>query len=271
MLLLWRRLLYAYSFALFGFLCLIFCPFVLPLALLPARWSRKCRGLTRTITHKTFVFVRWHCNLSGFASMHLSDRSEGRRGLLLVANHLSMFDIVLLFSYFKNIHTLVNAKFTRNPLLWPIIRAAGYIPLRTDSPEDGSLAYEQLRELLRSGQHLVLFPEGTRSASGQLGPLKKGPFRLASELQIPITPIFFTCNQPFLNRRAFVPREPGGVKLEAYLMPQLDHGLDFKAQDVQRDFLSAYEAFIHSPLALSWNRACGVSNSPSSKEAHRVS
>jgi 1-acyl-sn-glycerol-3-phosphate acyltransferase len=168
-----------------------------------------------------------------------------------------MFDIVLLFSYFPDIHTLVNAKFLNNPLLWPIIRACGYVSLRTESAGDGYRAFDALAEILRSGGQLVLFPEGTRSSDGRLGPLKNGPFRLAADFQIPITPLLFTCNQPFLNRQAFFPREPGCVRLNAYIKPALrpTSGQPIEAKEARQDFIRAYEDFIRSDQVLAWNRA----------------
>ncbi len=252
---LWRWILYLYSFGLFGLLCMLFIPLALPLAMAPSRWRESSQALARGIAHRAFIFVRWHCHISGFASMRLVDhtKGEGARAQLLLANHLSMFDIVLIFSYFPDIYTLVNAKFMGNPLLQPIIRACGYIPLRTNHPEDGVAAYEKLFGVLHAGHRVVLFPEGTRSADGNLGPLKRGPFRLAADLQIPITAVFFTCNQGFLTRGSFIPKLPGPVCLEAHIMGRLDRSHDSKA--LQAAFIKAYESFISGEDVLQWNRS----------------
>lgn len=252
-----RTVIYGYGFFVFGLMCFCFLPIVLPLAFLPARVRKPLQRWIRAITHLSFVFVRWHCKLTGFATMKLFDQSRGDMSPLLVANHLSMFDIVLLFSYFPDIHTLVNAKFMSNPLLWPIIRACGYVALRTDSAAEGYQAYRELAAMLEAGERLVLFPEGTRSSDGRLGPLKSGPFRLAAELKIPMTPVFFTCNQPFLNRHSFIPREPGPVLLYAYIGPALRPATDqdMDAKSARTDFMQAYEAFTRSDLALAWNKA----------------
>ncbi len=258
---------YCYGFFVFGLMCFLFMPITLPLALFPESMRRRVQPLIRAITHKAFIFVRWHCQVTGFARMELHDLSQGHDTQLLVANHISMFDIVLLFAFFPDIHTLVNAKFLNNPLLWPIIRSCGYISLRTDRPDEGFRTFQEMMEILQAGGRLVLFPEGTRSSDGRLGPLKNGPFRLAADSQIPITPVFFTSNQPFLNRRAFFPREKGPVLLRAYIMPacRMQAGEWQDARAARAEFIRAYEEFVRSDLALDWNRAGAVPISSSSQ------
>ena len=253
----WRKILYAYSFGVFGVLCLLLTPFAFPLALLPKGLRKPFQKVIRRITYMGFGFVRWHCHITGFASMRFIDHSGGRSSRLLVANHLSMFDIVLLFSFLPHVQTLVHAKFASNPLLWAIIRTCGYIPIQPTSSAEGVQAYQLLRESLLENHTLVLFPEGTRSEDGRLGPMKKGPFRLAAELQIPISPVFFTCTQPFLNRRAFVPREPGPVVLEAHVYPPLEplEGRPLDAAEMRLAFEKAYADFICSDQVLAWNRS----------------
>lgn len=253
----WKRrvILYLYSFAFFAFICLLFVPIALPSALAPQSLRRRLEPLARRIAHQVFAFVRWHCRLSGFATMRLIDHRQGSQSRLWIANHLSMFDIVLLFSFVPGIQTLVNAKFFANPLLWPLIRATGYIPLRVDRPADGVRAFTELEECLSRGQTVVIFPEGTRSADGRLGPMKKGPFRLATDHGIQPNFVFFTCNQPFLNRAAFFPKKAGPVILEAHLYaaPAASEGDSWLSV-----FLEEYKKFTGSRDALAWNRAEGL-------------
>ncbi|MBC7531477.1 MAG: 1-acyl-sn-glycerol-3-phosphate acyltransferase [Oligoflexus sp.] len=249
-----RVALYLYSFAVFGLMCVLFLPVAVPVSLLPKSWRLKCRPWVRTIVQKGFTFIRWHCRVTGFATMKVIDHRGDRRSPLMIANHLSMFDIVLLFGFMPGIQTLVNSKFAMNPLLRPTIQAAGYIPLDVKRPLDGVRAFEELEKSLGAGEEVALFPEGTRSETGQLSTLKKGPFRLAEELGIAPGYIFFTCNQPFLNRAAFFPRSGGEVVLEAHLFPPSEDLLGQDAEAWKKDFIAKYQSFQKSSLALTWNR-----------------
>jgi 1-acyl-sn-glycerol-3-phosphate acyltransferase len=70
-----------------------------------------------------------------------------------------------------------------------MLRMSGDIPIRRGDPESGGEALARAREYLARGMNVMLFPEGTRSATGKLLPFKSGAFRLALEAQVPVLPI----------------------------------------------------------------------------------
>ena len=59
---------------------------------------------------------------------------------------------------------------------------------------------EPVTELLHSGVSVLVAPEGTRSRTGELGPFKKGPFRMAMEANVPIVPIVIRNADQVANR-----------------------------------------------------------------------
>lgn len=250
----WRVLIYLYGFFVFGLLCLLSLPLGLPLALLPLQWRRRLHPFTRHVVYQGFRFVRWHCRNTGFATMTLIDHREGPKSSLLIANHISMFDIVMLFGLIDGVQTLVHAKFAQNPLLWSTVRAGTYIPIDPSKPIDGLRAFEELEYSLKAGQTVALFPEGTRSKTGGLGRLKMGPFRLASDLKLVPDFIFFTSNQAFLNPAAFFPRGRGMVRLEAHIVSGDQALLAGDEKSWQDHFLQKYSDFVRSDLALAWTR-----------------
>ncbi|MBC7659154.1 MAG: 1-acyl-sn-glycerol-3-phosphate acyltransferase [Chitinophagaceae bacterium] len=252
-----RVALYLYSFFIFGLMCILFLPLVLPVAILPRVLREKRHVAVRKIVQLGFAFIRWHCRMTGFGTMKIIDHREDKKSPLLIANHISMFDIVLLFGFVPGIQTLVNSKFVRNPLLWPTITAAGYIPVNLQRPLDGARAFEALGSSLQRGEAVVLFPEGTRSVTGDLATLKKGPFRLAEDLGMTPDYVFFTSNQAFLNRAAFFPKGAEGVILEAHLFNSSDGSHIRSAKAWQSDFIKRYKDFQASDRALAWNRTKG--------------
>ncbi|MCX6128254.1 MAG: lysophospholipid acyltransferase family protein [Proteobacteria bacterium] len=258
----WRKLgrilIYGQGFAIFGLMCLAYLPLVSLIGILPKALQKKFIPTSRKLCHFGFRYVRWHCHYSGFVDMRCFNPHQVKAGQLLLANHLSMFDIVLLFSYFPNLNTLINSRICRHPLLGAIIRSCGYISLDLSDPIDGMRGFRALEEALKQGQQVVIFPEGTRSSTGQLGSLKNGPFRLAAMTSRSVTPIFFTSNQAFLNLAAFIAKEPGSTQLYAYIQAPLNcsnlNDRKREAQFLQSDFTEAYFRFIQSTEVLNWNR-----------------
>jgi len=110
---------------------------------------------------------------------------------ILIANHQSNFDIFALLSALpSSIRFVSKQELARIPLLAQAMRSAGHVFIdrgdRRGSVVEMRAAAERMRE-----EHfcLGLFPEGTRSTDGRLGPFKKGSFVLAIETQLPIVPV----------------------------------------------------------------------------------
>jgi 1-acyl-sn-glycerol-3-phosphate acyltransferase len=66
---------------------------------------------------------------------------------------------------------------------------AGFVPLERANRGQSLPAIEQAAEALRAGNSFLIFPEGTRSRTGELLPFKKGGFIMALKGQAPIVPV----------------------------------------------------------------------------------
>jgi 1-acyl-sn-glycerol-3-phosphate acyltransferase len=110
------------------------------------------------------------------------------RSAVVVCNHLSYIDSIFLISLFKHHSTIVKARLFGMPILGLLLRLSGYIP----SEGKGALVARMMRRLetlgpeLSQGANLIVFPEGTRSRSGVLGPFQPGAFKLARMFRLPI-------------------------------------------------------------------------------------
>jgi 1-acyl-sn-glycerol-3-phosphate acyltransferase len=123
------------------------------------------------------------------------DALREERGLVVVANHPSMLDAMILVAHLPRSACIMKASLMRNPLLGPGARLARYI--RNDSTF--GMVKCAVRDLAAGGQ-LVLFPEGTRTTRSPLNPFQ-GTFTLiARRAQAPIQTVFIDTDSPYLGK-----------------------------------------------------------------------
>ena len=117
----------------------------------------------------------------------LADRQEG---VVLVANHTSLLDINAAFAASPTpIVFLSKASVRKVPLLGKLNELAGTVFVERGNRASSEKAVNQLTETLKQGRSVLVFPEGTRSANGELRPFKKGAFHLAQAAGSPIVPM----------------------------------------------------------------------------------
>jgi 1-acyl-sn-glycerol-3-phosphate acyltransferase len=113
-----------------------------------------------------------------------------RRGkLILAANHVSGYDPFVIGSLVpRALYFLAKRELFRNPLLGAVLHVLLHaIPV--DRRDIGRTTIRHLNELLAAGEAILLFPEGTRSRSGQIGEGKSGVGMLAAANQADILPV----------------------------------------------------------------------------------
>jgi 1-acyl-sn-glycerol-3-phosphate acyltransferase len=121
-------------------------------------------------------------------------RVEGRERLprgaaVLVANHLSILDILALYALFRQFKWVAKAELFRIPVVGWNMALNGYVPVRRGDPESARRMMDRCRRHLERGSPVLFFPEGTRSPDGRLRAFKDGAFRLAHEVGCPVVPI----------------------------------------------------------------------------------
>jgi 1-acyl-sn-glycerol-3-phosphate acyltransferase len=111
---------------------------------------------------------------------------------VMAANHASFFDIMALLG-----HLPVNPKFVAKkelfsvPIFGPAIRAAGHVRLDRQHLKEAFGAYDVAARRIRDERlHVLVYPEGTRTRTGEMLPFKKGPFVLAIACGAPVVPVY---------------------------------------------------------------------------------
>jgi 1-acyl-sn-glycerol-3-phosphate acyltransferase len=95
---------------------------------------------------------------------------------------------------------LYKAELRRLPILVWVFDAAGFVPLERAKKEQSWPAVERAAEALRDGNSFFIFPEGTRSRTGELLPFKKGGFVMALKAQAPIVPVAIVGGQSAMRK-----------------------------------------------------------------------
>ncbi len=109
-----------------------------------------------------------------------------RRGpAVLIANHTSFVDILVMLMVHPRTIMLTNRWVWNSPFFGAFVRFTGFVR----SEDDIATNTERVRDAVRRGWNLVVFPEGTRSRDGSIGRFHKGAFHIAQELQLPIVPV----------------------------------------------------------------------------------
>lgn len=122
-----------------------------------------------------------------------------RPGLVIVANHPTLIDVVCLLGIIPAASTVVKSSLLKNPFTKAPIRAAGYI-----SNDAGPDALDSFREELEAGSSFLIFPEGTRTPMnlppGTHPRIHRGVAALAIQTQKPLTPVRITASPRWLTK-----------------------------------------------------------------------
>ena len=114
---------------------------------------------------------------------------DPRRPYVVVSNHESFVDILLISHLPWEMKWLSKVEMFKIPVVGWLMRLADDIPLRRGERDSVLAAMAACRDRLDRRVSVMVFPEGTRSASGELGEFKSGAFRLAIEAGVPVLPL----------------------------------------------------------------------------------
>lgn len=110
------------------------------------------------------------------------------RGSVVVCNHLSYIDPLLLISLFPRHSTIVKNRLFHIPIFGWMLGLSGYLPASSKGrlAERMIVNMERMPDFLADGGNLFIFPEGTRSRTGQVGALNPGAFKIARLCRAPL-------------------------------------------------------------------------------------
>lgn len=196
----WRFVATVFCFAVFGVGGLVMRVVLFPaLGLFVRNRARRTALARKTISRSFAGFIGLMHVLGIYRYTITGVERLNRPGLLILANHPSLIDIVFLIGLSQRANCIVKAALRKNPFTRGPLLGANYIT----NDLQGIEMLDMCIECIQQGDHLIIFPEGTRTPHDATSlHFQRGSANIAVRANQPITPVVIVCNQPFLTKGA---------------------------------------------------------------------
>ena len=145
--------------------------------------------------HRCYAFVAKYWAKATLIMTGLYPRVRGtmpknKGPYIYLFNHQSQLDILIALAFLPPGFLIVaKEELFAVPVLGFSMRRCGYIPIKRNQARKATETLEQLNDLIQQGTSILIFPEGTRSLTGKIGPIKRGSIMVAFETKTPLLPI----------------------------------------------------------------------------------
>lgn len=132
---------------------------------------------------------------------------------VFAANHSSFYDVFLVYGYInRSFKWVMKEELRKVPFIGSACKAAGHIFINRKAMKQALHSIEEAKKSLTNGVSVVIFPEGTRSKNGVTGTFKRGAFKVATEMNLPIVPVSISGSHKILRKGGWFPY-PGKLKM----------------------------------------------------------
>jgi 1-acyl-sn-glycerol-3-phosphate acyltransferase len=139
-----------------------------------------------------------------FVKVTRKGKTPRKQSYVIVANHLSTYDTFLINGFIrKDIKWVMKKELKKIPGLNFGSRAIGHIFIDRSSAKAALKSIEEAKNVLTDGICFVFFPEGSRSTTGTTAKFKRGAFKTAFELNLPILPVTINGTDKIMPTNSF--------------------------------------------------------------------
>ncbi|MBU1076970.1 MAG: 1-acylglycerol-3-phosphate O-acyltransferase [Spirochaetes bacterium] len=202
--------LYFYEFLFFSTLF----HFVFAVLILPFPFLKKYLHLSLSVSTKNILLF-----ISGSTLKYVSSKNPSfntKKPVLIVCNHQSLFDILVIFSIFANklrFSWVIKKSLFNIPFFGTVISTAGYIKLDRKNKYKAYKAIKKAIHTIKKNISVAIFPEGTRSLSDTIQEFKSGSMVIATNTGVPILPVILK-NTLYINQKGSFLINPQPIKIK---------------------------------------------------------
>jgi 1-acyl-sn-glycerol-3-phosphate acyltransferase len=193
----WRALRTGLAFVVFGAGALVVAFVVIPVVRRAPGGRSDPTIRVQAVIHRGFRWFEWFMSVLGLIRVSRVgfERLQCDGPRLVVANHPTLIDVILMGASLPQADCIVKKAAWRNPYLRGVVAAAGYVP-----NDEGEKLVESCVSRLRRDRTLLIFPEGTRSPRRRLGRIQRGAAHVALRSGVPLLPVVIRCDPPTLMK-----------------------------------------------------------------------
>ena len=160
--------------------------------------------------------VQRYWSRSFFWLMLIPVRVSGKENIkkgqsyVFVSNHQSFCDVFLAYGWLPVVFKfLMKQELRRIPLVGLACQLCGHVYIDRSNPRAAVASIKKVEERLQNGICTVIYPEGTRSANGEVLKFKRGAFMVATHLNLPVVPLSITgCHECMPKGSGYITRHP---------------------------------------------------------------
>lgn len=171
-------------------------------------------ALISIFVDRSFIVYHYLTKIYSFGVLFISqvkvkiigaEKIDKNSTYIFIANHASHFDIaVLQWAIPNRLAMIFKKELAKIPIFGWQLKYGPYIMVDRSSPESGMKSLEEAKNLIsKKSISVLIFPEGTRSKTGDLLPFKRGAFHLAAKIGYPIVPVTIIGSDKILLKGSF--------------------------------------------------------------------
>jgi len=193
---------------------------VLPLLVLSTLILGICAMLVSFVVNPrigSYFGVIWARFNSFFTPMTVyksgTENMEPGVSYVITANHQSLYDIYVLYGWMGvDFKWVMKKELEKVPVLGPACKMLGHIFIDRSDTQKAVETINAAKKKIVNGTSVIFFPEGSRSVDGVMKPFKKGAFKMALDLGLPILPVTISGTREILPKGS-IDLRPGGVTM----------------------------------------------------------
>ncbi len=177
------------------------------------KWSDPNRKLVHMYScwwgfHYIQVNPFWKCTFEGL------DNIEPDKTYVLVANHQSLWDIMVLYGLNKPFKWVSKESIFKIPFIGWNMAFNQYVKIVRSDLKSIKEMMATCRNWLKQGASIMIFPEGTRSETGEMQEFRDGPFKMATDCGVAVIPIVIDGTQPLLPKGSMMLKFRGTIRVK---------------------------------------------------------